>query len=552
MGISVIRFVRKTTSRLACASSVSFTFFFLLLWPNVADSATYDELVESQAELSEEAIFVRCYSHFTGSRANYDHPVRAAVRAGSTSAVDGCMQVFDKAMVSPGTRQIASSTDMDGVRTLNTFFSFHKSWFEFKDMSRSPQGGHLKYLYDAATDACFLTHALFSGTGIQPGTNAYQNTYDYRNIVTSNAEVQCRRTELTKFTPYNYFSYTAPEYANYSTWANSTGRGFILGTYERAPYDHTWYSRTGRPITTISHFGGGQSENLKDYMPHTHGGGLLGSKSFILKYGQYNRRTDGSTYVRRRITNHIMEELLCRKAPFRRIEDVSGEVADFNSAHPSIGNLPFRNDATCMSCHSTQDGLAGVYRNIATTGSQGYNDWNDNGVFGRPDGENNYNRLKDGNDRTAVVYGYDVSQPSLNREPHMVVNDNRYTFRPARGTLVYRSFDGSEIYHEISPNGQSSYPAGEGIQALGQLLSQGNDLYVCAASRYFEFFTGIEVNLNDPGDSRNAPLSEADEQYKALVVNLGLNLKSHQSLRALVKEIISSPIYRKVGLRNTN
>lgn len=80
-------------------------------------------------------------------------------------------------------------------------------------------------------------------------------------------------------------------------------------------------------------------------------------------------------------------------------------------------------------------------------------------------------------------------------------------------------------------------------------MASGNDLYVCAAKRYFEFFTGINANLYDPGDSRNVALTPADQKYKNVVVQLGMNLKTHQSLRNLVKEIISSEIYQKESMR---
>lgn len=530
-----------------------FAYILVGLISSTAYTANYDEIIESQAFLSDEALFVRCYSHLTQNRAPYDHPIRTAVRNGTVSATDACMQVFDKAMISTGTGELNSSTDLDGIWVLNTFFNFHKSWFSLRDFSEAPQtyAGNRQFHYDAANDACFITHALFSGNDVDNGTKSYQNGYDFQGIVTSNRNVQCSRTEPTRETPRN-FKYYSAEYLSFPPWANAPGRGFLIGTKERPEFDNIWYTKSGRAISSIDYVGGGASQNIDNHVPHTHGAGLIGSTGFLSKYGQSATRSNGAEFVHRRIASKIMEELLCRKAPYRRIEDVSGEVADFNVAHPNNFTIPFRRDTNCMSCHSTQDSMAFVFRNVHFGATQGAVDWNDNGVFGRPDGNTNYNRLADSADKTFLVRSYNVSQAEEGVEPHLVVNDTRFHLRPPKGRLVYRSYDGTEVDHDIDPSGAVAHPEDEGIQILGQLIAAENDLYVCAASKYFEFFTGVAVDLSDPGDARNTPLTAADQHYKQKVIDLGLRLKQHQSLRSMVYEIITSDTYRRVGLRDTN
>lgn len=507
-----------------------------------------EDVIESQAGLTNEAWFSRCYSHITGTRAPVDHPLLLNVRAGNIEPVAACMSVFDKAMILQSTNRIDQTNDVEALSVLSVFFDFHKSWFQFNDFENAPvvYQGNIEFHHDAAHESCYLTHALFSGNGVA-SDERYQNSYDFKKVVTTNSDVRCIRSEPTRV---GVNRYDATDYNTLPAWAEAPGRGFLIGTTERPAYDNTWYTLTGRPITTVSYTGGGQVENIDTFVPHTHGGGLLGSTGLLIKYGQYANDSDGGAFLRRRLTSNVMEHMLCRTAPYRRIEDVTSDVVQFNTTYPTNFTLPFRRDTACMSCHSTQDGLAGVYRNINYRGQQGYVDWNDNGIFGRPAGELNFNRNADPEDSTFLVRAFAIKDPAETVASHMQLTDAKYKTRPPNGLFIYRSYDGAEIKHPIKVTGTGRHPAGEGIQQVGEFMAEDNDLYVCAAKRYFEFFTGIDANLQDPGDSRNTPLLAADQVYKDQVVKLGLSLKTHQSLRKLVYEIISSDIYKNESIRD--
>ena len=66
-------------------------------------------------------------------------------------------------------------------------------------------------------------------------------------------------------------------------------------------------------------------------------------------------------------------------------------------------------------------------------------------------------------------------------------------------------------------------------------------------------FTGIRANLQDPCDTAHAAALSADEkQYRDTVIALGLKLKQTQSLQELVRDIISSPIYRARSQRSAS
>ena len=107
-----------------------------------------------------------------------------------------------------------------------------------------------------------------------------------------------------------------------------------------------------------------------------------------------------------------------------------------------------------------------------------------------------------------------------------------------------RGYDGTLYSQTISATNDV-----DGLTQLGQAIANTNDLYTCAASRYFEFFTGITVSLQDVGDPRFVPLTQDDLEYRSIVHQLGISLKTHQNLQQLIREIISLPLYKTRSLR---
>jgi hypothetical protein len=458
----------------------------LVLIFSVNASPPYEEIIEGKALLSDEALFSRCYSHLTGRRASSNHPLLVMVRQGNKNPIDACMEIFDKAMILGSTNKVSDTDDEETLAVLQVFFDYHKSWFTYNDFSQAPQvyGQNLDFQQDSSQEACYLTHALFSGDGVE-SNGRFQNGYDYKNIVTTPKEVRCLRSEPTRL---GVNRYTDANYSSLPEWSNAPGRGFLIGTKEQPAYDNVWFTKNGRAITTLSYVGGGAAQNLDSNVLHTFGGGILGSSAFLIKYGQYPNNADGAAFMRRRATSSIMEHLLCRTAPYRRVEDVTSEVIQFNSSYPNDTVLAFRKDTACMSCHSTQDGMAALYRNLHYVAHQGYVDWNDNGVFGRPAGESNYNRFADGEDKHYMLRTHAINLAKETVPLHMVVTDSNFHRRPPNGQLVYRSYDGTEVNHMINVTGGGAVPAGEGIAKMGEHMSQGNDLFACAAKRYFPVF----------------------------------------------------------------
>jgi hypothetical protein len=217
--------------------------------------------------------------------------------------------------------------------------------------------------------------------------------------------------------------------------------------------------------------------------------------------------------MNRRWSRAVMSDLLCRNLPALRVAD----AVPFVQTNPTLTTPAFRTSRNCMACHATLDPMAAVIRNLSFVGVPER--------YGNP------------GDAFATMH---VAQwpATLPREAGQVDQDLNFFKRPTWGKLQYRSYDGTFNKKEVSS-----------LPQLGQALSETNDLYVCAASRYFRHFTGIQVGLQDLGDPSAPPLSKSEIAYRDEVIRLGLDLKVHKSLKTLVRKILELPVYRTRSMR---
>jgi hypothetical protein len=84
-------------------------------------------------------------------------------------------------------------------------------------------------------------------------------------------------------------------------------------------------------------------------------------------------------------------------------------------------------------------------------------------------------------------------------------------------------------------------------------LTQTNDFYQCAAKRYFQHFTGINVKLYDRGDSRyaqvGASIGPREARMRQFIEKLGSDLRAdpNQSTYRIIEKIIESSYYRDLN-----
>jgi len=222
---------------------------------------------------------------------------------------------------------------------------------------------------------------------------------------------------------------------------------------------------------------------------------------------------NGGVVLPRRWSQAVLRDLLCRHLPAIRVSD----AAPYVQAQPAANTPAFRVSQNCMTCHATIDPMAAVARNLSLVFMPSH-------FVGSGVGSTHSSL------HSAV--------PTLPRETGQVDADSNFWLRPPNGRLFYRSYSGELIHEPVN-----------GFASLGDALSRTPDLYACAASRYFYFFTGVKVSLQDNGDPNNQSLSAEDLTYRNLVIDLGKSLAGHQNVKQLVHDILDSDIYRRSSLR---
>ncbi|MEK6773671.1 MAG: hypothetical protein AABY64_07005 [Bdellovibrionota bacterium] len=475
--------------------------------------------VSAQVEnLSELALFNRCYANITGTRLPFKHPLRASVVSRTLTAVNACMQVLDSGKLnsSPASAEGRMASDTpQGRLVLQRFNDFHRTWFPTDDFGAAlPQGltfnALTRFIYDQGESALHVTRTLFTA-----GVN-------YSDVVVGKYSMEALRTSgpiqnpgaPPKPTPTTYF-------ANKSIGLKIALAQATSYTDPTRVYLQTELVQFGdllglRPINlnpvkyNLSVIGTHKEGNYPRYMASikTHeslGGGFLGTKSYLLMNlgrSEYSPM-DGGLRVPRRWARAAINTLLCRDLPVIRRADSEPFV--------QAAGIPFRQSTNCMQCHASMDRFSYTARNISY---------------------NTIPMLTDAGNMQASVWP--ATEPA---ETGQVTADNKFHLRPTNGVLFYRSYDGRLIDQNV-----------KSIAELGNAFAANNEMYVCAASRYFKFFTGIDVNLNDIGDTSKPTMTAAEIKYRDLVIALGIELKSTQSLRILIQKILSSDIYRRSSL----
>ncbi len=480
----------------------------------------------SQRALGNLALFSRCYAHLTSRRLPRNHPLRAQVLAGR-NPIDACMEIFDYATLlnttsvsTDGTLRYGSDAAKlpEAKLVLHTFNDLHRTWFPNDDISNTvPEGSEFYYrsneLQDESEAALHVTRALF-GEGVR-----------YREVVTSPSGMEAIRSSgpIKDTAASNRLS----TYDSALDATDGAGRGHVpldawlvqtgelLGIRRMNLNSAKWNQVARTQQITLGTDTNRSTNNAPIYINRSLGGGLIGTPSyFILNNGRPDfLRPDGGFRQHRRWAKSVLTEVMCRELPALRTSDVVPYVQQTVTADTPA----FRRSRNCMGCHATMDPMAGVVRNAS--------------MLPIPE------RWGGGVAAMQMV----IWPTDLPREAGQVDLDQAFYRRPTNGKLFYRSHDGTLVRRDVAS-----------VAELGAAIAETEDLYVCAASRYFQYFTGVQVNLQDTGDPSREPLSAADLAYREQVVALGKALKADpsQSLRTLVRSILESDLYRTKAMRS--
>lgn len=493
-------------------------------------------------QLSEMGLFARCYAHLTGRPLPLEHPFRSEIDNGSLTATVACERILDKSYLGAD-GYLITINDQEARAVLQNFNDFHRSWFpgnivegvqEYSlETSRGTQD-----IYDTTASALAITRALLAEDG------------RYADVLTSSKGVHGLREEDPMLRSRLKWSVTMPSRRVYGNNKKLDENLFhfspLQGGFVRNSDTTTSFLITLPKIEVGELVGIGKTTEsvtipnvnlypLGKYTPgntvpglnfsfdlnKTFGGGILGTPIYLmLNYG-HGRGTlaNGTTKVPRRWSQTNMTTFLCANLPALQETDVTSYFIGTSST-------PFRNSTSCLRCHASLDQMAYTARNVITAGTD-FTEF-DSGTRSHAKA-------------AMVLTSFEANSGSSEGWPaEPVVNFHRMS---PHGKLFFRSFATGELINR---------PVG-GIAELGLAMTETKDFYQCAAKRYFAFFTGIHVSLYDRHDPSNADLNKAlnknDLKDRAFIEDLAADLERTQSLRNMIKQIMSSDYYRSGDYR---
>ncbi|MBI3556005.1 MAG: hypothetical protein HY074_07065 [Deltaproteobacteria bacterium] len=417
------------------------------------------------------------------------------IKAGQLKGVDACMQLLDETgLGEPGKPPPADAVDSRPFAILRTFQAFHASWFPVKDLVRHEADALTTNVYDSNEMGYHLTFNLFAANA------------RYSQIVTGRKSFRGVRYRLQEAT--NFLDGEGD-----GVYLKFNARKWGLGSKENP--GGTWEPKLvefGKLVGITPMKGGENRLRFREdkasaireiEASKSLGAGILGTASYVLLTTTQvpKKKSDGGLSMHRSWSKAIFADLLCRNLPVVRKED----GADFVRPQSAIS---FRRSESCMQCHASTDSLAASIRNVMETWSAPRQE----GVF-----------------ITRILVPYKVEAPIETRSSD---SDADFHRRPAQGRLFFRTYKGELYDRKVT-----------GIDQVGHALADTDDLYLCAAKRYFGFMTGIDVAL---GDFSSGPLTETDPlsmRYRNFVIEQGLKLRQHQSLKRLIRGILESRFY---------
>ena len=441
----------------------------------------------SSEPLSSEALYHRCYAQLTGHKLQESDAKVAKLRSGTLEPVKACLDLLDSAKLArkgDDVLRLPAGSSMETRWVLSRLHEVHATFFSEK-MFQYPQTDETSL--NAMMDILDPTNPALYYTRALFGDNVKAST-----IVTYGKVLKPIRLNNPELGP---FRGGAKSSFIYLTPFNYAGTGDLLGIEEMAAGSELL--RWSSPKTT------GQTDLAK-----TLGSGFAGTHTYLME--TVNEDADFVTNVAkmpRRFANAYYKDVLCREFPLIREQDAVPFVVKNSS-------LPFRTEASCVKCHASMDRIASTMR--------GFSYWNPH-VKGQ---------LKE-------LMAYQINKPDLKAENGWpAVEDNDFNRRPSAGTIYYRS----------ALNGDLVDIPVTSLADAGRKLSVQDDYYLCLANRYWNYFTGTGVKLDDALILDQQMKSDASLKRRLTVIKkLASDLKTHQSLRLLIEDIFRRPEYSDSG-----
>ncbi len=429
--------------------------------------------------------YFNCHERFTSTRAPLNDPRVSQIKAGTLTGTAACMQLWDEAALLSDNKVDINNTR--ALKLLRKLHEVHRGFLSAPDFFNAMDENSTANLIDTYESANAWTY--FALKPNQTFSQILTDPKSYRSIRQATAN-----STVTLTNPYVglSFAYQDANYADVPYTPTVIAKEGLLQGFQQdtavninpSPLGGTGFTNTNMNVNT--------------------GAGIIGTQSYLdSTIARLGFQDNGGTYHHRRWAKYVYKDLLCRDLPLLRVSDVTAEVS-------TSSPLPFRNGASCVTCHSSMDKMASAIRNHKSRRSSG----SINGIT--------YFAVR-------TPTGTDLSSdPVANVFP--TSDDGNFYTRAPKGWLYYRSYDGTLVSVGVN-----------GLNDLATRIAEKNDFYACTASKYYKFLTGISVNLGDVGNTEYPlNLTAGGTFHRNNVIQYGLNLKSSQSIRSLIQEIISS------------
>lgn len=470
-------------------------------------------------QLSDEDQYVRCHTRLARQFPAANDALLKDIRDKKRTGAQACLALVDRAALKKTNGKIASTSDTVAIAVLRTLHTLHRSWFQSREPIATNDGAKkqsVSVVQDIEEPALYYTRA------------ALMEDMRFDSIVKGNDSLRGIRIRPNSAQVNNFMAQVNLRHPSYVDWKDAqhmvvayhdvsdgnkrksfnmadneiTTVGQMIGIEVPKPFVVPWVLRPGIPSS------GSRADlvrqidlDRKNYNVRRHlGGGILGSQQFIMANANLvmNQMQVGEEMINRRLTARIFQDLMCHELPTLTDADVKGDVDP--KSHYS-----FRQTSSCMRCHSSVDEMAMAYRNKVIVRTSARPDVDTNLIgWGLP---------------TILAITPKAGSTDLNHQPPTT----RVRFRE----LI---------------TGKAVSTAATDLAGVGNVLAANQDLYLCAAQRYYQFFTGVKVALVKL-DSKSSTY-QLDKEHQDFVVKLAQDLKSKQKVRDLFYAIFQSKAFK--------
>lgn len=482
-------------------------------------------------QMSPSEIYARCYAKLVRKPIVSNDPKLELLRSGTLADAElACIALLDRAGLSASIGQLADKNDIEARAILTTMQMLHNSWFQSQTILLNRAKGESKLLLDNDEPGLFWTRALFRKTTRADSVLKYDKALksirvreddggitnfqarSFFNYV-GNVSGVTQRDPLLRLGFMNDIKLSARDGINYSFMDIPNGQlsnfGEMIGIKDQAPLTvkRMIIPNTGDANANSVLRDPTKGPNL-DVDLHAHfGGGVIGSIVYGLKNTNFVENQVAASYsqIDRRFASRIFQDLLCYQLPVLQASDVESNV---NPKSP----FPFQQNNSCMQCHGTIDELALIQRNYVWVSSS-LAAGNFDASKAPPKGAEGLTRFK-----LPVTAGSSV-----------------FALQSPEGELHFRTFSGNKVKLPI-----------KSFAEVGNEFAKLDDFYLCAAKRYYKYFTGIDVPLGEePSDS-------LERSHLETVKALGQQLQNdpNQNLRVLVGNIFKTEAFQSRNFKS--